>query len=99
MTPPRELGYSKAALKYLAGINNDELRNQIADDITDCFEHPEAHEMKKVQGVTTKEGEPVLRVRSGDYRILFAYRKNPRLFDVLLIGHRKEIYKNLPKKI
>lgn len=55
--------------------------------------------MKKVQGVTTKEGEPVLRVRSGDYRILFAYRKTPRLFDVLLIRHRKEIYKNLSKKI
>ena len=40
-----------------------------------------------------KEGEdPVHRVRSGNYRVLYTVRSNPQSIVILDIGHRKDIY-------
>ena len=38
-------------------------------------------------------GEPILRERSGDYRILYVLRKDPDQVVILDIDHRKDIYK------
>jgi len=36
-----------------------------------------------------------MRVRSGDYRIIYAVDEESRVVTVAVIGHRREIYRNL----
>jgi mRNA interferase RelE/StbE len=38
---------------------------------------------------------PWLRVRTGDYRIIYAVDDGTRTVTVALIGHRRDIYRNL----
>jgi mRNA interferase RelE/StbE len=38
---------------------------------------------------------PYLRVRSGDYRVIYAVDDRARVVTVAAIGHRREIYRNL----
>ena len=38
---------------------------------------------------------PYMRVRSGDYRIIYAVDEESRVVTVAVIGHRREIYRNL----
>lgn len=38
---------------------------------------------------------PYLRVRSGDYRIIYAVDDKARVVTIAVIGHRREIYRNL----
>lgn len=38
---------------------------------------------------------PWLRVRAGDYRIIYAVDDDARIVTVAIIGHRREIYRNL----
>ncbi|MBV9379181.1 MAG: type II toxin-antitoxin system RelE/ParE family toxin [Streptosporangiaceae bacterium] len=38
---------------------------------------------------------PYLRVRSGDYRVIYAVDDQARVATVAAVGHRREIYRNL----
>ncbi len=38
---------------------------------------------------------PYLRVRSGDYRVIYAVDDQARVVIVAAVGHRREIYRNL----
>jgi mRNA-degrading endonuclease RelE of RelBE toxin-antitoxin system len=38
---------------------------------------------------------PYLRVRSGDYRVIFAVDDDTRLIRVAVVGHRRDVYRNL----
>lgn len=38
---------------------------------------------------------PYLRVRSGDYRVIYAVDDAARLVRVVVVGHRREVYRNL----
>lgn len=55
--------------------------------------NPEPNGSKKLKGVTTDEGEPVYRQRSGAYRILYVVRKNPSEVIILDIDDRKDVHK------
>jgi mRNA interferase RelE/StbE len=37
--------------------------------------------------------EPVYRIRSGDYRVVYAVRSDPNEVVILDIGHRKDVYR------
>jgi mRNA interferase RelE/StbE len=37
---------------------------------------------------------PYLRVRSGDYRVIYSVDDSARLVTVAAVGHRREIYRN-----
>jgi mRNA interferase RelE/StbE len=38
---------------------------------------------------------PYLRVRSGDYRVIYAVDDAARLVTVAVVGHRRDVYRNL----
>jgi mRNA interferase RelE/StbE len=38
---------------------------------------------------------PYLRVRSGDYRVVYAVDDAARVVRVVLVGHRRDVYRNL----
>lgn len=42
-----------------------------------------------------KGHRPYLRVRSGDYRIIYAVDERAKTVRVAAIGHRREVYRNL----
>jgi mRNA interferase RelE/StbE len=47
-------------------------------------------------GATPLVGQrPYIRVRSGDYRIIYAVDDEAHVVTVAAIGHRREIYRNL----
>jgi mRNA interferase RelE/StbE len=47
-------------------------------------------------GVEPLQGHrPWLRVRVGDYRIIYAVNDEARRVTVALVGHRREVYRNL----
>ena len=82
--------YSRQSLVFLRTLTV-KLRRQIISKIEALSSNPYPPKSKKVQGM--KEGEdPVHRVRSGNYRVLYTVRSNPQSIVILDIGHRKDIY-------
>jgi len=41
------------------------------------------------------QGTPFLRIRSGDYRIIYEVREDVLLILVVKVAHRREAYRNL----
>ena len=65
-------------------------RNQVARRISALESDP------RPPGVAPVEGRPgLLRIRSGDYRILYRVDDTELLVTVASIGHRREIYRDL----
>ncbi len=62
-------------------------REQVADVIDDLQANPRPPGCKKLVG------ENGYRVRTGDYRILYAVDDRSRIVRVYRIGHRREVYR------
>ena len=88
------LKYTRDALKALHAVEPKKIRKQIKDRIDALALEPNPPGAETVQGVK-HEGQPVLRVRQGDYRILYAVTGNPRGVMVLYIRHRRDAYRGL----
>jgi mRNA interferase RelE/StbE len=83
--------YADAALKALKAIPA-KFRGQIRRKIESLAADPHPPGCKKLDGVTSG-ADSVYRVRSGDYRVLYAVRSNPHQILVLDIGDRKDVYR------
>lgn len=47
-------------------------------------------------GVRALQGHrPYLRVRSGDYRVIYAVDDSAHVVTVAVVGHRRDVYRNL----
>jgi mRNA interferase RelE/StbE len=47
-------------------------------------------------GVRALKGHrPYLRVRSGDYRVIYTVDDDSRVVRVAVVGHRRDVYRNL----
>lgn len=80
------------AAAFLDGMPPGKLRAQIAKKAKSLITDPHPQGCKKLKGV--KDGDdPVWRIRSGDYRILYVVRKNPSEVIVLDIDNRKDVYR------
>lgn len=86
------LAFSDAALDYLATIPSKP-RAQIISKANALSVTPHPQGSKQLKGRRTVAGEPVFRLRSGDYRILYVVRSIPGEVLVLDIGHRKDVYR------
>lgn len=86
------LSFSGAALAFLSTVPH-KYRAQIVKRARALIINPHPQGSKRLHGVTTPMGEPILRERSGDYRILYVLRKDPDQVVILDIDHRKDIYK------
>jgi mRNA interferase RelE/StbE len=52
-------------------------------------------ENPRPRGARLVEGTPFLRIRSGNYRIIYEVRDNVLLVLVVRVAHRKDAYRNL----
>lgn len=90
MTALYGFAYADAALQYLDTVPK-KFRAQIVKRIEALAKNPSPNRSKRLQGVMDGSN-PVRRIRSGDYRILYSVRDGP-LIAVLDIGHRKDVYR------
>jgi mRNA interferase RelE/StbE len=84
--------YSDGALKYLETTVPAKFRGQIKRKIEALASDPRPAGSKKLE-ISKNQAEPVFRIRSGDYRILYLVRENPSQIVVLDIDHRKDVYR------
>lgn len=86
----RELALGPAAAAFLAGMLDGRRRAKIIAKIKTLPEFPYQKGCKKL--VNVKDGNnPVWRIRSGDYRILYLVRDTEIL--IIDIDHRKSVYR------
>ena len=84
--------YTRAALGGLKSIEPKKHRQQVKDKIDKLSKEPHPRGATRLKDVE-HNGEPVYRIRSGDYRVLYCVTDgNPTGIIVLDIGHRKQIY-------
>jgi mRNA interferase RelE/StbE len=87
-----ELAYTETALKYLETVIPPKIRGRIKRKVEILVTNPYASGCKKLHGVVNVD-DPVYRIRSGDYRILYIVRSKPNQIIVLDIDNRKNIYR------
>ena len=79
----------KSALKELYKLPKD-ISRQVAKDINKLATNPRPPGCKKLKGA-----DNLYRIRSGNYRIVYQIFDKVLLVLVVLIGDRKDIYRNL----
>jgi mRNA interferase RelE/StbE len=84
------LAFSEAAADFLDRMPAGKIRAQIAKKAKSLIHDPHPPGCKKLAGMKNGD-EPVWRLRSGDYRILYSVRELEVI--VLDIGNRKDVYK------
>ena len=82
--------YSDTALNFLETSVAPKLRRQIKHKVESLASNPNPPGSKKLHGILDGEN-PVYRVRSGDYRILYSVRGN--IIVILDIANRKDVYR------
>lgn len=86
--------FVECALDFLDSLP-PKIRKQVAKRAKALHTDPHPQGSKKLKDVQT-EGEPVYRVRSGDYRILYVVRSQPNEIIIIDIDNRKDVYR-MPK--
>ncbi len=87
--------FTERALDFLDELP-PKLRRQVTKKAKVLHTEPYPPTAKRLSNVTTPEGEPVFRERSGDFRILYVVRTKPAEVIILDIGYRKDVYR-MPK--
>jgi mRNA interferase RelE/StbE len=87
--------FVESALDFLDSLA-PKIRKQVAKRAKALHTDPYPHGSKKLHDVETAEGDPVYRVRSGDYRILYIVRSKPNEVLIIDIDDRKDVYR-MPK--
>lgn len=79
---------SQSALKELHGLQKQTVK-KIENVISALANNPRPSGVKKLK----EKNENLYRVRSGDYRVVYAIEEEISIVDIRKIGHRKDIYK------
>ena len=77
-----------AALRVLRSLPQN-VRTRIRGEIDSLADNPRPHGVKSLQG--SQKGH--LRVRVGDYRIIYRIEDDGLFVVVVDIGHRREVYR------
>ncbi len=77
-----------SAVKELESVPRDEDRRRIVERIRGLSVEPRPSGSVKLAG-----REDRLRVRQGDYRIVYAVDDEARKVEIVKIGHRRDVYR------
>jgi mRNA interferase RelE/StbE len=77
------------ARRDLAGLPPG-VRRRVATAIDALATEPRPHGSKRLVG---RAGEPVWRLRVGDYRVLYLIREATLLVLIVHVGHRRDVYR------
>ena len=80
----------KSAAKTLKKIPKAD-QKRIAERIDSLSENPPKQETTKMKG-----NNPFHKIRVGNYRIIYEIHEDVLVILVVKIGHRRDIYRNLP---
>ncbi|MCL2735363.1 MAG: type II toxin-antitoxin system RelE/ParE family toxin [Propionibacteriaceae bacterium] len=80
--------YTKTAVKALSKLP-EPLAASIRTATTSLAENPRPHGAKKL---TARDN---YRIRVGDYRIVYTIKDNILLVEIIMVGHRSDIYRRL----
>lgn len=80
----------RSAAKALKKIPKAD-QKRIAEKIDSLSENPPKPETAKMKG-----NNPFHKIRAGNYRIIYEIHENVLIILVVKIGHRRDIYRNLP---
>ncbi len=83
-----KIEFLKIAKKELAKLPRD-IQERIAQKINALKANPYPTDVKQL-----KNGDGRLRIRVGDYRIIYKIEKDKLVILVVKIGHRSEIYRD-----
>ena len=83
--------FTEAALKALETLPA-KIRGQCKKKVETLAAEPYPAGCKKLHNVTSGN-DPVYRIRSGDYRILYIVKSNPNRVIVIDIENRKDVYR------
>lgn len=89
--------WSRAASKNLLSIEKKQrlmILKWVKENLEGCENPKSINDSKPIQG--SKAG---WRYRVGSYRILATIKEETLVIDVLRVGHRQGVYKNLPKNL
>jgi mRNA interferase RelE/StbE len=67
------------------------IQRQVNARILALADNPRPHGVEKLKG----QPEPLYRIRSGDYRIVYAIHDQVLLILVVRVQHRREVYRGL----
>jgi mRNA interferase RelE/StbE len=79
--------FKESALRTLEGLNKP-IRSRIARRIEALADQPRPADVKVLQG-----GDGDLRIRVGDYRIVYRVDGKKLIVLIIRIGHRREVYR------
>ena len=88
-TPRYHVTYASAAARALRRLDRP-VQRRLVDAIDRLGDDPRPHGAKALQG-----GEGLLRIRVGDYRIIYAVQDDQLVVLVATLGHRREVYRDL----
>lgn len=88
-TPRYHVTYAKAAARALRHLDRP-VQRRLADAIDDLGDDPRPHGAKTLQGAGG-----LLRVRVGDYRVVYEVHDDELMVLVVTLGHRREVYRKL----
>ena len=89
MAPSYEFAYTEKALGFLQGLSTKH-RQQVTQKIARLANDSKPPGCKQLHNVQDGD-DPVYRIRSGDYRVLYVVRE-PTIV-ILDIDHRKDVYR------
>ena len=87
MTANYSVTFKPSAAKELRKINKID-QTRIAKKIQERASNPDPPGIQKIVG-----GDGELRLRVGNYRVIYAVEEGRLIILVLTIGHRREVYK------
>ncbi|OIQ85545.1 plasmid stabilization system protein [mine drainage metagenome] len=87
--PRYHVTYASAAARALRRLDRP-VQRRLADAIDRLGDDPRPHGAKALQGA-----DGLLRIRVGDYRIIYAIHDEQLVVLVATLGHRREVYRNL----
>jgi len=88
------LAFGPHATAYLDRMPPGKIRAQIVKKARALILDPHPPGSAKLHNITSDTNEPIYRVRSGDYRILYVVRTSPHgLVLVIDIDDRKDVYR------
>lgn len=83
-----QITISQSAFKELNRLSKGNIK-KIEKAIDSLSDNPRPPGVKKLKGIS----EDLYRIRSGDYRVVYAIDDMIQIVDIRKIGHRKDIYK------
>ena len=81
----------RSATKELEDVDQESDRRRIVERIYALADDPRPPGSEKLAG-----REDRLRIRQGDYRVVYAINDENRSVTVVKIGHRKDVYRRYP---